>query len=270
MCLLSYLPPRTQPDMQALYNGTFWNRDGHGYAIVAGERILVHRGMGAEVVLEGFERDRAEHPDGPALFHSRLATDGDVHLANCHPFPVGQDPRTVIAHNGMLPNDVVPARDDIRSDTRICAENFIPRRLGSLHTARSRRRLSTWMGRLNKIVILTVDPRYAARAYILNEEAGIWHRGTWYSNDTFEPSPLLEVAWHDLDTTSAQNRLGSNGFGGEHDGLDGRYAIAGDRVRECGVCLSAVPADERGCSACGDCLICSGHHRPGPCTALTP
>jgi glutamine amidotransferase len=81
--LLAYLPCGQQPDLSALRTGATSNPDGHGYAIVvpartdsAGERLHVVKGLDAEVVLDRLDHDRRTHPDGPALFHSRLRTHG--------------------------------------------------------------------------------------------------------------------------------------------------------------------------------------------------
>ena len=108
MCLLTFLPPDVQPDLSALINGAAVNDDGHGFAVVTHGRLLVQHGMHAEAMIAAFAAARRAHPQGPALFHSRLGTHGARTVANCHPFPVGGDDRTVIAHNGVLPAAVQP------------------------------------------------------------------------------------------------------------------------------------------------------------------
>jgi len=188
MCLLTFLPEGVMPDPDALRRGAERNPDGHGLAIVAGDRLIVRRGMSSNTMIDKMVRLRQHHLDGPALFHSRLATHGRRTLANCHPFPVGGDRRTVLAHNGILPRQVQPGRADTRSDTRIAAEEF-PTRFGPAHLARVRHRLEQWITPFNKIVILTVDPGHPRQAYILNEHAGTWHDGAWYSNHDYQPRP---------------------------------------------------------------------------------
>ena len=176
MCLLTFYPATVMPDTTALFNGTFCNADGHGFAIVAGGRLIVERGMDAQAMIEAFETARHRYPDGPALFHSRYATHGHTGLDNCHPFAVGGDARTVLAHNGVLPTVVRPVKGDPRSDTRIAAEEFLPA-FGSLRTRRNRRRFERWMTPDNKMVVLTVDRRFTQRAYLFNEASGIWDGG---------------------------------------------------------------------------------------------
>ncbi|MFE3757895.1 class II glutamine amidotransferase [Nocardia tengchongensis] len=189
MCLLTFFPPRVTPELSALRNGTRVNRDGHGFAVVTGDGVLVGRGMDAEEVLDDFTAVRARHPDRPALFHSRYATHGAVSIDNCHPFRLGRDRRTVLAHNGVLPRRVRPAPYDPRSDTRIAAETYLPDMpFGSFDTDHGRRGLQSWLG-ASKLVILTADPAFEQDAYIFNESAGIWDGGIWYSNPGYQPPP---------------------------------------------------------------------------------
>ena len=193
MCLLTYLPAGTVPDLDALRTGAELNPDGHGYAVVAGRELVVGKGLDAEVVLAEFDAVRRAHPDGPALFHSRLRTHGRLDVDNCHPFVVGGDPRTVIAHNGILPAVVRPRRGDPRSDTRIAAEDHPPA-AGPLHLRRTRLRLQRWMGPTNLMVLLTVDRRYRQNAYLFNEAEGTWDHGIWYSNHGYQPLPTRSAA----------------------------------------------------------------------------
>jgi glutamine amidotransferase len=192
MCLLTFLPAGVQPNLDHLHVGAVHNPHGHGYAIVTGHRLLTGRGLDPDAVIDRFARHRAAHPHGPAVFHSRWCTHGRVDLANCHPLRIGRDRRTVLAHNGILPAEVHPRRGDRRSDTRIAADEFIPR-LGPLHRPATRARLQRWAGPGNKIVILTVDPAFDRNAYLLNEQQGIWQDRIWYSNDDFRLDPDIDT-----------------------------------------------------------------------------
>lgn len=190
MCLLTFYPPYVLPDIEALNNGADINCDGHGFGIVTGKRITVRHGMDGEHMVAEFTRIREKYPEGPALFHSRLGTHGKITKGNCHPFRVGGDPRTILAHNGILPAEMRPRTGDKRSDTRILAEDVLPLEpWGPLGSRRGRDRLGQWIGTGNKLVILTVDPRYDERAYIINESSGIWDEGVWYSNDDYRALP---------------------------------------------------------------------------------
>lgn len=190
MCILTYLAPGIAPDLHALHGGARANPHGHGYAVIAGDRILTGRGLNPETVISEFAAVRAEHPEGAALFHSRLATHGPINPDNCHPFAVGGDERTVLAHNGILPATMHPKRGDYRSDTRIAAEDFLPTQpFGPLDSPAGRGLLERWLG-TDKMVILTVDPAFAQRAYVFNEHAGSrTEDGIWYSNLSYRTPP---------------------------------------------------------------------------------
>jgi glutamine amidotransferase len=249
MCLLTYCPAQVMPDATALLNGADRNADGHGFAIVADDRLIVERGLDAQALIEAFEAARHRHPAGPALFHSRLATHGHTGPDNCHPFPVGGDARTVLAHNGVLPQAVQPTRGDPRSDTRITAEEFLPT-FGSLHTRRTRTRFERWMTPHNKMVLLTVDRRFTQRAYLLNEASGIWNGGIWYSNDGYladieTPWPLDDGPW---------------GWS--------PFAQGPDQLHRCLVCHTVIEVAEDTCRHCGWCFGCG--EMPDDCFCYTP
>jgi len=250
MCLLTFFPAGVMPDAAALLNGAYINDDGHGFAIVAGDDLIVQRGMDAELMVDAFDALRRLHPHGPALFHSRFSTHGERSIDNCHPFPVGGDSRTVLAHNGVLPAVVQPAKSDPRSDTRIAAEDFLPA-FGSLRSRRTRRRFERWMTPHNKMVILTVDRRFKQRAYILNETEGTWDGDIWYSNDGYLPLPPSR--WTQLDDPRSDWP--------RWDRLD----LILDR---CGFCDTIIDPTDNECRYCGWCLDCG--EMPEDCLCYTP
>ncbi|OBA54164.1 hypothetical protein A5780_26170 [Nocardia sp. 852002-20019_SCH5090214] len=235
MCLLTYYPAGAAIDTRALRFGAEANPDGHGFAIVTGGRIITGHGMKAHTVIATFARTRAEHPDGPALFHSRYATRGAIDLSNCHPFRLGGDARTVLAHNGTLPKRVHPRAYDRRSDTRIAAEDYLPGQpFGPIDTVAGARGLAGWLG-TSKLVILTVDPAYAHTAYLFGERAGQWVGGIWYSNRSYLPP-------------------------------DQRWLVR--RRTVCGYCLDRdLERTSRYCRACGWCFHC--HSALSHCTCLS-
>jgi glutamine amidotransferase len=150
----------------------------------------------------------------------------------------------------VLPESVRPTRSDYRSDTRIAAEDYLPK-FGSLHLRRNRQRLERWMTVHNKMVILTVDRRFRERAYILNEAAGIWDGGIWYSNDAYLPIPDPDWPTHDAGTWPWP-----------------WWEPDGDPLEHCQVFRDGIGDLDGECPRCGWCLDCG--ERPGDCYCYTP
>ncbi|MEU3010044.1 class II glutamine amidotransferase [Nocardia asteroides] len=244
MCILTFIRPAITPDYDALANGAIANPHGHGWAIHAGSRLIVGHGLDPRETITEFALARTEFPDGPALFHSRFATHGNHTTGNCHPFAIGGDKRSVLAHNGVLPDHVHPLHGDDRSDTRIAAEDFLPRApFGSLDSWIGRSRFERWLGH-DKAVILTVDPAYKHPAYIFNEQAGHWRDGSWYSNHTYELGRFPHGAY-----TTFTDGLGfEDGYcdncGTDFDNPDGPHCLY------CGYCTECLRTFPR-CSCSG-------------------
>ena len=184
MCLLTYYPSDVQPDTAALRNGADINNDGHGFAIVSRGQLIIGHGMDADTMINKFARLRAKHHSGPALFHSRMGTGGTVSRFNCHPFRIGGDKRTIVAHNGVLPYVLHPRKGDKRCDTRIMATDMLKGM--DLGDADYRDRLASFIGKGNRLVILTVNPAYDSSSYLINGHTGVWEGETWYSNRDYE------------------------------------------------------------------------------------
>jgi glutamine amidotransferase len=191
MCILSYLPPGTAVDEDGLFNGGISNPDGHGWAIAAGEAVIMGKSLDLVEALDKFVEARGRYLDGPALFHSRWATHGSVRVGNVHPFVVGGSHRTVVAHNGILPSAARPGVGDDRSDSRKFADEILPRRFRRLDRRNVQRALAQWCGKNNKLVILTVDRRYRRNVYVVNGAAGQWdtETGIWHSNGDYLDYP---------------------------------------------------------------------------------
>lgn len=193
MCILSYLPPSVAVDEDGLFNGGLSNPDGHGWAIAdaRSSTLIVGKSLDLVTALDDFKAARAEHPMAHALFHSRWATHGSVSTDNVHPFYVGGSEQTVVGHNGVLPRSAHPGKGDDRSDTRLFADDILSTRYRRLNRDRVRTALSNWIGSGNKLVILTIDPRYRRNAYLINAHLGNWDKqtGIWHSNYDYEHAP---------------------------------------------------------------------------------
>jgi hypothetical protein len=184
MCLLIVCEPNSTPNKADLHAGACSNPHGFGFAIHAGDRIISERSMSAKKSIARFLELRAQYPEGYAMWHARYATHGVKNEQNCHPFKVGGDERTYLAHNGVL--DIAISKSDKRSDTRVFAEDTLPRIGGvsALDDDNVWIMAESW-SKGSKIAILTCDPSAKHPMYLLNESAGSWDdNGIWWSNQS--------------------------------------------------------------------------------------
>lgn len=265
MCLLSYYPQGVQPNLEHLRNGAEDNRDGFGFAIATSRgELIVRHSLNAAALIDEFGDVRAENLDGPAMFHSRWGTGGNYTEYNCHPFQVGRDRRTVVGHNGVLFS--VP-KGEQRCDTRIFAEQVMPQYFRRLDRSGVQTALEGYLGARNKLVVITVNPRYRHQGYLFNERAGEWIDGAWHSNDGWKETPYyLRKGWWSSGDVPTITVIGGKGKGtgvGAGNGTvtssgGGRVVSIGEYTRHlCEVCYSyGVDPAVNICTFCRSCQDC--------------
>ena len=225
MCLLVVCDAHSTPSREELLQGACRNPDGFGFAIMAGDEIISERTMLAEDSIDRFLELRAQYPEAYALWHCRIATHGEKNVENCHPFAVGGDTQTYLAHNGML--SLPMYADDERSDTRYFAEEVLPAMGGvsALDDPAIFHILEQWSTG-SKVVVITVDPAAKFNLYILNEKAGQWDSdGVWWSNTYHRPAK-----------TYYGSGYGKGGWGLDDSFYDDHYY---DKKAKCYVPLSS-------------------------------
>lgn len=237
MCILSFIPAKVEVNEEDLLNGGIANPDGSGWAIAAHDRIIHGKDMRVEVALDAFMAAREQHPNSPALFHSRWATDGSYGIVNVHPFFMGGSEKTIMAHNGIL--KCRPGPKDWRSDTRIFADELLSTKYRRLDKPKAFEAMETYCG-TNKLVILTIDRRYRRNAYIVNEHLGHWDEttGVWHSNYDYMGMPKYSAKPY-------KYRYQKNSKGVWESGKVSCYYCGGGYVDTSGYC------DE-----CGTCELC--------------
>lgn len=263
MCLLSYYPPGVQPDLERLRNGADMNPHGFGYCIVKPwyqhkdgirpGRLITGKSMQAPALIEEFGKLREENPEGAALFHSRFATSGLRNETNCHPFYVGKDKLTVVAHNGVL---FGKQDGETRSDTHIFADEVMPVLFRRLNREGVIYQLHRYVGAHNKLVILSANPRYSRQSWIINERSGTWTREEWQSN------------WDYISTRrSRKKKSGKEPPGVIDDWLaDVPVPVPADY---CFACETGGSVDKYGtCTVCGTCSEC--YEPDGRCLCYAP
>lgn len=183
MCLLTFMPKNTNLDYERAKTSAKANPDGFGFAIHAGVAIIKDHDMDFEKLWMRWDDLRKTYK-GPAMFHFRIATHGSLNVDNCHPFNIGDNPKNVLGHNGILPL-TMPINDN-RSDTKLFAEIVLPHIGGvkSLDNPQKLEELGEWASG-NKLVILSVDENTESDWYIINEHLGHWKDDIWWSNSSY-------------------------------------------------------------------------------------
>ena len=158
------------------------NPDGGGFAYIDNSgQIVGFKSMDFEPFWRKFETTRSQNPQRDYLLHFRIATHGEVCLDNVHPFWVGEDKDTVMAHNGIIHG--VPDYKDDRSDTRVFIDEVLPELPPDwLDKPYLVDMVEDWIG-WSKLMFLTTSEALSENVYILNKDRGVEYHGLWLSND---------------------------------------------------------------------------------------
>lgn len=218
MCLLTFMPPNVDMDYERARTAAKANPDGFGFAIHAGVAIIKDHDMNFDKLWLRWCDVRKTYR-GAALFHFRIATHGNTDLGNCHPFDVDNNPRSVLAHNGMLPL-TMPVNDH-RSDTKLFAEIVLPH-IGGVKALDDKNffdDVGRWASG-NKMVILTVEEDVDRDWYIINENLGHWDAGVWWSNGSYKAFSYMRTPMGYPSYSNSRGMYNSNPYKSGWDDYD--------------------------------------------------
>src|SRR5487761_1930720 len=262
------------------------NPDGFGWAIVSDKGsgirdLTVNKGMLDSAIIDSFLETMAALGDTVVAwtFHARIFTHGAVSIANTHPFYLGDDELTIVAHNGILPVEI--DNGDTRSDSRIFAEDYLPA-VGGVK-AHNSRHLSGLIegfvyGSNSKVVVLTANPEADYALTIFGESSGHWRDNEiWFSNHSYEParsySAVGNTSWSNH--TNKYNEYTAGGFAADLASVkanlltDSEAAIAEKFTRCSDVnCRALVSEFDDYCPTCDCCQMCERGSKD--CMCYTP
>lgn len=276
MCLLVVCKPNAIPKREELTEGACSNPHGYGFAMVIDGKIFRYRTMSARKAVSKFIHMRQQYPDGYAIWHARYATHGVKNQDNCHPFQVGDDADTVLAHNGVL--DTFIGQGDTRSDTRVFAEDTLPKLGGvsALDDDNLYRLVEGWATG-SKIAVLTVNPNAEFQLYLINEKLGHWDdNGVWWSNSSYKRSTYTykQSSYYSPPTPAI---AAPTSKGDDYEAEQAYYnelLDIGDRdevlIDMCPTCEALIDIDRSAeyCQYCDSCMSCYANW--SDCMCYTP
>ena len=175
MCIAILKPSDKTLDKSLLQACADNNPDGCGFAYNEDDKIIIKKFMD----FNSFWKEYKKVQDNKTmLIHFRIATHGNVELANCHPFKLNN--HMALIHNGIISG--YGSKTENLSDTK----DFINKVIGNISYKMWKnpsfiKLVESAIG-YSKFVILDNSGKY----YIINEKKGDWVDGVWFSNSTYK------------------------------------------------------------------------------------
>ena len=155
------------------------NPDGAGLAYSKDNTLYYIKGIFDKETFIQAVREAENECDGAMLIHCRIGTSGLKDKENCHPHIVNE--RTVMIHNGIL--DINVPKNSNVSDTVIFVRDLLtPLKVDFMKDEAILNLIEHAIGTGNKFCFLNNKGEYA----IVNEKAGEWRDGVWFSNHSYE------------------------------------------------------------------------------------
>jgi hypothetical protein len=171
------------------------NKDGAGVMFAHGGELRVVKGMMKWRAFKKFWRSLGPlRVEAPVVLHFRIATHGTILPKNCHPFFIRDN--LAFAHNGVIRKVSIKKDWDI-SDTEMFSLAYLKPfdavvngglTIELLDQPWVHNLISEYIG-YSKLVFLDNEGNHT----IINESAGTWDDGVWYSNPGYKPPPKTVV-----------------------------------------------------------------------------
>jgi hypothetical protein len=186
MCMIIYKPVGVElPDRETIRQAALGNPHGAGVMIADKGKVEIYKALiGADTIcdlLSVLDRDNDKLINKSLAIHFRMATHGEVSIANCHPFPVTDDDLLLssgsckvdvaLAHNGMFWNREYNKRD---SDTY----QFVKKYLSGF----------TWETFKAAYNLLDDESFRTDRVIVMNGAGDVIKWGTWHTEKGCEYS----------------------------------------------------------------------------------
>jgi glutamine amidotransferase len=159
--------------------------------------------------------------------------------------------------------DTFIGKDDKRSDTRIFAEDTLPKLGGvlALEDENLYRMVEGWATG-SKIAVLTTNPKAQYQLYLINENLGHWDdNGVWWSNSSYKRTTTTLGSYYKPSTTPAITQDTSD-FKIEQDYYSEMLTDFSEDnpvvIDTCPMCEALIDIDRSAeyCQYCDSCMSC--------------
>lgn len=194
MCIAILNKPKTPLTKKVLR--TCWDNNYHGAGMMyvdKGELKVFKELKDFNIFYAEYIKQREKHKSSYFVLHFRISTHGRINETNCHPFLV--TPFQGFVHNGIIYN--APKSDEF-SDTYMFNKVILQEMPDTWENNSVMCELiQHYIGSGSKLVILNADNSWK----IINEKAGVWDNGNWFSNSTYKESKYVNYGgrWYDKD-----------------------------------------------------------------------
>jgi hypothetical protein len=213
MCIIAAIPQGKQISKATLKRCWENNQHGGGFMYSDGKKIIIYKELTSfKRYYRAFIEAKEMYSKSAFVCHFRISTHGKVNEDNCHPFHVYDN--LGFCHNGIIRN--APTSNDY-SDTYMFNETILkmlPKNF--LSNLSIMALIKEYIGSGSKLCFLSYDSKLT----FVNESAGQWDDGVWYSNGGYK-----EVKYYDRGGT----RVGTYGttYGGNSYGTNWKQGSVG-------------------------------------------
>lgn len=181
MCIISLKPEGIEVPLEKLQN--MWNNNDDGAGFMYATRGKLHVVKGLMTFNKFYEAYRRVDPRHKIVMHFRIRTHGGKTPELTHPFWIHKK-KVAMVHNGIISATSKMLTDTQESDTSLYAKILSQRHSNILDALTSEKDLNEIAQEIgwSKLVFLTNEGDH----HIVNEKAGYWRDGCWYSNLSFE------------------------------------------------------------------------------------
>ena len=181
MCIAVYKPAGKQIFKRILKNCWNFNDDGAGFMWSHDGFLHYEKGyFSFRSFYRNYRRTENEYPESDFVLHFRIATSGGSGVADCHPFWIKNG--VAMVHNGIFTNWSFANTKE--SDTALFCKSVLAKLpKGFLFNKAILELIEQYCKQeLSKLIIMDGD----GTIRIINEKAGIWDKGIWFSNGSYD------------------------------------------------------------------------------------